>query len=56
TPQVLFSLLGGALADRISKKYILLIGDILSAILIIIIPLAASINVLDIWIVYVVAF
>lgn len=56
TPQVLFSLMGGAFADRISKRNILLLGEIISSVLIVIIPLASLANSLEVWIVYVVAF
>ncbi|MFC7393986.1 MFS transporter [Scopulibacillus cellulosilyticus] len=56
TPQVLFSLLGGAFADKISKKIILLAGDIISAALVIIIPITGLTNHLDVWIVYVIGF
>ncbi|MBM7644586.1 MFS family permease [Scopulibacillus daqui] len=56
TPQVLFSLIGGAFADKISKKMILLIGDIISAALVIVIPLSALTYHLDIWLVYIIAF
>lgn len=56
TPQVLFSLLGGALADQISKKKIMVIGDIVSALLILSIPLAYSLDILEVWMIYVVIF
>ncbi|MFJ7931604.1 MFS transporter [Peribacillus sp. NPDC096448] len=55
-PQVLFSLIGGVFADRISKKNILLIGDIFSAILVIVIPISALMNHLEVWVIYVIAF
>lgn len=56
TPQVLFSLIGGAFADKISKRNILLIGDVFSAILVIIIPVVALMGHLEVWMVYVIAF
>lgn len=55
-PQVLFSLLGGAMADQISRRKILIIGDILSSIFVLVIPIAAIFNILQVWIVYGVAF
>ncbi|MFC4077068.1 MFS transporter [Salinithrix halophila] len=55
-PQVLFSLLGGALADQISKKKIMILGDMVSALLIVSIPLAYHFQFLEIWMIYVVIF
>ncbi|SDX35981.1 Transmembrane secretion effector [Marininema mesophilum] len=55
-PMVLFSLFGGALADQMSKKKIMVIGDITSSLLIVTVPLAYSFGVLEVWMVYVVIF
>ncbi|SFS46793.1 MFS transporter [Marininema halotolerans] len=55
-PMVLFSLFGGALADQLSKKMIMVMGDITSSLLILIIPLANSFGMLEVWMVYVVTF
>ncbi|PWK13732.1 transmembrane secretion effector [Tumebacillus permanentifrigoris] len=55
-PQVLFSLIGGALADQLNKKKIMIFGDLLSAVLVSVIPIMYMVNGLQVWMVYIIAF
>lgn len=55
-PQIIFSLIGGVLADRISKIKILFYGDLFSALLICLIPLLYQAELLEIWMIYAVIF
>ncbi|HEU4965351.1 MAG TPA: MFS transporter [Bacilli bacterium] len=55
-PQVLFALIGGALADQVNKKKMLVWGDLGSALIVSLIPLLYFTGHLEVWMVYAVAF
>ncbi|SDJ06557.1 MFS transporter [Alteribacillus bidgolensis] len=56
TPQVLFSLIGGALADQVSKKKIMVFGDYTSALIVLIVPLMFWMEYSSLFVIYAVAF
>ncbi|MED4129619.1 MFS transporter [Shouchella miscanthi] len=54
--QVIFSLIGGALADQMSKKKIMVIGDYSSALIVLVIPILFFSGYDNIIVIYIVAF
>ena len=55
-PHIFFSLMGGAFADRINKKLILVYGDLLSTLIVTIIPIIYIFGHLQLWMIYMVVF
>jgi MFS family permease len=55
-PHIFFSLMGGAFADRINKKFILVYGDLLSTLIVAIIPIIYVFGHLQLWMIYMVVF
>lgn len=55
-PYLFFGLLGGVYADRMSRKRLMIVGDVIRAVTVGIVPLAATMGTLPIWLLALVAF
>jgi MFS family permease len=55
-PWLLFSLIGGALADRVDRRRLMMLAQSVQATLVGIVALLASLHVIEIWVLYLLAF
>jgi len=55
-PYILFGLIGGAYSDRINRKQIMMVSDILRAVFVLIIPILIAFEMLNVWFIGIVSF